>query len=67
MSYEFRLDSGSWQATASTSTGDLTVGAGAHTITVRATDGTGALQTSEVADVVPDGATGWHSVSFTVA
>ena len=40
---------------------------GRHTITVRATDGTGALQTSDVADVVPDGATGWHSVSFTVA
>jgi DMSO/TMAO reductase YedYZ molybdopterin-dependent catalytic subunit len=40
---------------------------GRHTITVRATDGTGALQTAEAADAVPDGATGWHSVSFTVA
>jgi hypothetical protein len=33
---------------------------------VRATDGTGAVQTSQLADVVPDGATGWHTVSFTV-
>ncbi len=40
---------------------------GRHTITVRATDGTGAVQTADVAGAVPDGATGWHSVSFTVA
>lgn len=39
---------------------------GQHQITVRATDNTGAAQTSDRADVVPDGATGWHSVSFTV-
>ncbi|BBY43448.1 molybdopterin-dependent oxidoreductase [Mycolicibacterium celeriflavum] len=39
---------------------------GRHTITVRATDNTGAVQTAEVADPVPDGATGWHSVEFTV-
>ncbi|MUL45405.1 molybdopterin-dependent oxidoreductase [Mycobacterium sp. CBMA293] len=39
---------------------------GRHTITVRATDDTGAVQTADVADAVPDGATGWHSVSFTV-
>ncbi len=40
--------------------------AGAHTITVRATDNTGAVQTEQWADPVPDGAAGWHSVSFTV-
>ena len=40
---------------------------GAHTIAVRATDGTGSVQTSDEADVVPDGATGWHTVSFDVA
>ncbi|MBJ7336177.1 molybdopterin-dependent oxidoreductase [Mycolicibacterium sp.] len=40
---------------------------GAHTFSVRATDGTGTVQTSDEADVVPDGATGWHSVSFDVA
>ncbi len=39
---------------------------GLHEIRVRATDGTGAVQTSEQADVVPDGATGWHTVSFAV-
>jgi DMSO/TMAO reductase YedYZ molybdopterin-dependent catalytic subunit len=41
-------------------------GPGLHTITVRATDNTGAVQTSELADPVPDGATGWHTVSFAV-
>lgn len=32
---------------------------GTHTITARATDGTGVTQTSETADPVPDGATGY--------
>ena len=40
---------------------------GSHTITVRATDNSGAVQTEATADVVPDGATGWHSISFDVA
>ncbi|MEU3908933.1 molybdopterin-dependent oxidoreductase [Streptomyces goshikiensis] len=35
---------------------------GSHTLEVRATDGTGAVQTGERAGTVPDGATGWHSV-----
>lgn len=35
---------------------------GRHTLTVRATDGTGALQTEERTDVVPDGASGWMSL-----
>ncbi|HJT92132.1 MAG TPA: molybdopterin-dependent oxidoreductase [Mycobacterium sp.] len=39
---------------------------GLHTIAVRATDNTGAVQTSELADPIPDGATGWHTVSFAV-
>ena len=39
---------------------------GLHTIAVRATDNTGAVQTSEQADPVPDGASGWHTVSFAV-
>ncbi|OBB01395.1 oxidoreductase [Mycobacteriaceae bacterium 1482268.1] len=39
---------------------------GSHTITVRATDNTGAAQTEQRADPVPDGATGWHSVTFAV-
>ncbi len=52
----WRLWSYPWEATTP----------GPHTITVRATDNTGAVQTSERAGVIPDGATGWHSVSFTV-
>ncbi|WP_454790390.1 molybdopterin-dependent oxidoreductase [Mycolicibacterium lutetiense] len=53
----WRLWSLSWQSN----------GPGSHTITVRATDNTGAVQTSDEAPTVPDGATGWHSVNFTVA
>ena len=52
----WRLWSFPWEATAS----------GSHTITVRATDNTGAVQTSDQAPPAPDGATGWHSVSFDV-
>jgi DMSO/TMAO reductase YedYZ molybdopterin-dependent catalytic subunit len=52
----WRLWSFGWQATEP----------GPHTITVRATDNTGAVQTSEPADPIPDGATGWHTVSFAV-
>jgi hypothetical protein len=40
---------------------------GSHTIAVRATDNTGAVQTSEQRGVLPDGATGWDEVSFQVA
>ena len=39
---------------------------GQHRIAVRATDGEGAIQTEERADVVPDGATGHHTVIVTV-
>jgi hypothetical protein len=52
----WRLWSFEWQAEAS----------GSHTITVRATDNTGAVQTEAWADPVPDGASGWHSVTFAV-
>jgi DMSO/TMAO reductase YedYZ molybdopterin-dependent catalytic subunit len=40
---------------------------GKHTIAVRATDNTGATQTADKIGTVPDGATGWHTVDFTVA
>ena len=40
---------------------------GKNTITVRATDNTGAAQTADQVGAVPDGATGWHTVDFTVA
>ncbi|MFF3807042.1 molybdopterin-dependent oxidoreductase [Streptomyces sp. NPDC002032] len=39
---------------------------GGHNITVRATDGSGAVQTEERARTIPDGASGWHSVFVTV-
>ncbi|MFE6282671.1 sulfite oxidase [Streptomyces sp. NPDC057877] len=39
---------------------------GGHTLTVRATDRTGRVQTEERARTVPDGASGWHSVVVTV-
>ena len=52
----WRLWSFPWQATRP----------GLHTISVRATDNTGAVQTAELADPIPDGATGWHTVSFAV-
>jgi DMSO/TMAO reductase YedYZ molybdopterin-dependent catalytic subunit len=52
----WRLWTFPWQASAP----------GQYTITVRATDNTGAVQTSEHADPVPDGASGWHQVGFAV-
>jgi DMSO/TMAO reductase YedYZ molybdopterin-dependent catalytic subunit len=39
---------------------------GAHTLRVRATDGTGEVQPQERVTPFPDGATGWHSISVTV-
>ncbi|MFP3462593.1 molybdopterin-dependent oxidoreductase [Arthrobacter globiformis] len=39
---------------------------GPHYIKVRATDGTGEVQTEKRADPVPDGASGWQSVMVTV-
>lgn len=39
---------------------------GRHTLTVRATDGTGATQPERRTDIMPDGAQGWHSVVVTV-
>ncbi len=39
---------------------------GSHYIKVRATDGSGEVQTEKRADPVPDGASGWQSVMVTV-
>jgi len=73
---EVRIDDGSWQpaqlgAAYSNDTWRLwsfpwNATPGPHTITVRATDNTGAVQTEERMGVIPDGATGWHTVSFDV-
>jgi DMSO/TMAO reductase YedYZ molybdopterin-dependent catalytic subunit len=73
---ELRIDNGEWQpcALSDVATGDTwrqwriewEAEPGDHELTVRATDGDGNVQTSEVQGVVPDGATGLHSVSITV-
>ncbi|MFE9122384.1 molybdopterin-dependent oxidoreductase [Streptomyces sp. NPDC007172] len=39
---------------------------GPHTLTARATDRTGQVQTEQRAQTIPDGASGWHSVVVTV-
>ena len=52
----WRLWSFDWQATQP----------GTHTITVRATDDTGAVQPEERRPPMPDGATGWQRVTFSV-
>jgi hypothetical protein len=39
---------------------------GSHRITVRATDGTGELQTDERAEPFPNGASGWQTLFATV-
>ncbi|WP_163792639.1 molybdopterin-dependent oxidoreductase [Mycobacterium stomatepiae] len=75
---EVRIDDGGWQpaelgASYSGATWRLwsfpwqAKTPGKHTITVRATDNTGAIQTADQVGSVPDGATGWHTVGFTVA
>jgi DMSO/TMAO reductase YedYZ molybdopterin-dependent catalytic subunit len=40
---------------------------GEHRLAVRATDASGYTQTGERSDVVPDGATGWHTIVVSVA
>ena len=39
---------------------------GSHTITVRATDTEGVVQTEQQAPPAPDGATGWHTITVNV-
>lgn len=74
---EVRIDDGDWQqaelgASYSNQTWRLwsfpwqAKDPGRQRITVRAIDNTGAVQTEQRANPVPDGATGWHSVNFTV-
>jgi DMSO/TMAO reductase YedYZ molybdopterin-dependent catalytic subunit len=42
------------------------VAAGDHTIEARATDGFGQVQTADIADVAPDGASGYDTIDFVV-
>ena len=39
---------------------------GSHNLAARVTDGEGEVQTEERADPAPNGASGWHTVQFTV-
>lgn len=73
---EVRVDDGEWQQAelAPTVSVDTWVQwswrwdatPGEHRLQVRATDATGETQTERKQDVVPDGATGWHTVTVTV-
>ncbi|MCW2753589.1 MAG: oxidoreductase, molybdopterin binding protein [Marmoricola sp.] len=71
---EFQIDGGPWQRaelgvegldTWVQWTGSVEVAHGSHHLVVRATDKSGYTQTSVQADVLPDGATGWHTIRFT--
>ncbi|WP_185996011.1 molybdopterin-dependent oxidoreductase [Nocardioides campestrisoli] len=74
---EVALDGGDWQEAeiASPKTDDtwvqwaatVPVPEGEHVLRVRARGKDGAVQTGVRRDVVPDGATGWHTVEFTAA
>ena len=71
---EYRLDGSAWREaelgrvpgndTWVQWAGTVDVPQGQHTLAVRATDRSGYTQTAARADVVPNGATGWHSVGF---
>ena len=73
---EVRVDGGPWER--ATLAGEPTIdtwrqwrwdwaaSAGDHELYVRAIDSTGAVQTGDETDVMPDGATGWHHVSVRV-
>jgi DMSO/TMAO reductase YedYZ molybdopterin-dependent catalytic subunit len=71
---EYQLDGGQWQEAElgkvpSDDTwvqwaGSAHLDKGNHVLVVRATDKSGYTQTPARADVVPNGATGWHTVKF---
>jgi DMSO/TMAO reductase YedYZ molybdopterin-dependent catalytic subunit len=73
---EIQVDDNGWQpAQLAETTGpdtwrqwkyEWTAVAGKHTLTVRATDADGKLQTADVAPPMPDGATGYHSINVKV-
>lgn len=73
---EVRVDGGDWNeaqlATAISADTwvqwrwDWDASAGHHQLEVRATDATGATQTADIADTVPNGATGYHVIPLNV-
>jgi hypothetical protein len=72
---EVRLDGGPWTQVElgrvpSTDTwvqwaGTVHADAGNHSLAVRATDRSGYTQSGARVGVLPDGATGWHTIQFT--
>ena len=74
-SVEVRLDGGPWtpvelgrvpsEDTWVQWAGTVQAAPGVHTLAVRATDRSGYEQTGVQRAVVPDGATGWHTIEFT--
>lgn len=74
---EVQVDDGAWQKAALAEAIDLdtwrqwryswVASAGDHSLKVRATNRDGQVQTSAIADVVPNGATGLHTISVSVA
>ena len=73
-----RLDGGAWQSAeigrrrhhrhaGCSGPPPSSVDEGEHMLRVRATDRDGVVQTGVEADVLPDGATGWHTVMFDAA
>ena len=72
---EFAVDGGEWTAAeiAQVTSADTwvqwkgvaEVEQGDHTVRVRAIDKDGQVQTGVEQDVLPDGATGWHTSDFT--
>ncbi len=73
---EIRVDGGPWRATTlsdevSVDTwrmwhAELALPPGSHSVEARATDKSGYGQTDQRADPIPDGASGWPAVRFTV-
>jgi len=73
---ELKIDDGEWQETTLAEQLNATTWRqwsyawdatpGNHQLTVRATDGTGELQTEERAEIVPNGTSGWQSLFVVV-
>jgi DMSO/TMAO reductase YedYZ molybdopterin-dependent catalytic subunit len=74
---EVRVDQGPWRETTLSREvnpntwrmwwAEVDLSAGVHQVFCRATDKSGYTQTDMRAGTVPDGATGWHNVTFTAA
>ena len=76
---EVRVDGGAWHRATLTATASVDVwrqwrwewdadaaGAGSHTLEVRATDGSGSVQSERERPPAPDGSEGWHRVEVDV-